>query len=189
MAEKHDVCPASRAGTLGSPLRRLIQSPEKIVGPYIRSGDRVLDIGCGPGYFTRSMARMVGDEGCVIAADLQDEMLSILKQKAQEDGLLSRIVFHRTGKDSLKLNRDKNGPIDFALAFYVVHEVPDAIGLFDEVFSLLKQGGGMLVVEPRFHVGQKSFEEMLDLAKKAGFKLEGEPKVFFSRTALLKKPG
>jgi ubiquinone/menaquinone biosynthesis C-methylase UbiE len=56
----------------------------------------VLDIGCGPGFFTIDMARMVGDSGRVIAADLQAAML----QKAQNVGLESaegpRVLLSKT---------------------------------------------------------------------------------------------
>jgi ubiquinone/menaquinone biosynthesis C-methylase UbiE len=64
---------------LNNTLRRLFKSTEKILGQYIRNGDRVLDIGFGPGYFARSIAKMVGDDGCVIAADLEDELQDIVR--------------------------------------------------------------------------------------------------------------
>ena len=41
----------------------------------------VLDVGCGPGFFTLDMARLVGPSGRVIAADLQEGMLEKLGQK------------------------------------------------------------------------------------------------------------
>ena len=32
-------------------IRRLIQNPYKIVGEYVKEGQTVLDLGCGPGFF------------------------------------------------------------------------------------------------------------------------------------------
>ncbi len=55
------VCPAEFAGSLDNPLRRLIHNPRKILEPYIRKGMNVLDLGCGPGYFTGELARLVGE--------------------------------------------------------------------------------------------------------------------------------
>lgn len=185
MTAGHSVCPASHAGMLDHPVRRLIQSPKRIVGDYIRPGDRVLDIGCGPGYFSRPMARMVGESGSVVAADLQEEMLEMLKDRAEKEGLKSRIHIHRTRSSTLELGG--LGPFDFILAFYVVHEVPDIDRFFDEVYSALRPGGRILVVEPSHHVGKEEFVETLAKAGSAGFSVEKGPWVMFSRTALLKK--
>jgi ubiquinone/menaquinone biosynthesis C-methylase UbiE len=65
------VCPVKRAGSLDNRIRRWIQNPKKILKPYIEEGMTVLDIGCGPGFFSIDMAQMVGKTGRVIAADLQ----------------------------------------------------------------------------------------------------------------------
>jgi ubiquinone/menaquinone biosynthesis C-methylase UbiE len=46
------VCPAELAGTLDNFFRRIIHKPRKILEPYISGGMTVLDLGCGPGYFT-----------------------------------------------------------------------------------------------------------------------------------------
>jgi ubiquinone/menaquinone biosynthesis C-methylase UbiE len=187
MTADHIVCPASAAGMLDNSLRRLIQSPKRIVGPYIRPGDRVLDIGCGSGYFTRPMARMVGDSGCVVAADLQDAMLAMLAERAKKEGLDSRIRLHRTRRETLDIGEE--GPFDFVLAFYVVHEVPDAGRFFREVTAALLPGGSILVVEPAFHVSEAEFAETLALARRAGLVSDKKgPRVFLSRTVLLKKP-
>jgi ubiquinone/menaquinone biosynthesis C-methylase UbiE len=180
-----DLCPASYAGFLDNPIRRLLHSPVRIVGPYISPGDMVLDVGPGSGFFTRPMARIVGDGGCVVAADLQEEMLAMLLKRAEQEGLVSRIRTHRTSLHSLDL--EGYGPFDFVLAFYVVHELPDAESFFIEVASVLRPGGRMLVVEPKLHVTEESFAETVKAAKAAGFSTEKPPGVLFSRTALLSK--
>ncbi|KQC04701.1 MAG: hypothetical protein APR53_02950 [Methanoculleus sp. SDB] len=186
MTGKHDICPASHAGMLDHPIRRLIQSPGRILGRYIRAGDRVLDVGCGPGFFSRAMARMVGESGCVVAADLQDEMLAMLRERAEKEGILSRIQTHRTRPETLELG--KADPFDFVLAFYVVHETPDAGRFFGEIAAALRPGGRMLVVEPSHHVDEQEFEGEVAAARAAGFVPEKGPWVLFSRTVLLKKP-
>jgi len=171
---------------LDHPLRRLIHSPKRIVGPYVHPGDTVLDIGCASGFFTRPMAVMVGKEGCVIAADVQEEMLAMLAERAGRKGLLDRIRLHRTQPRSLDLAG--LGPVDFALAFYVVHEARDGDRLMWEAAVALRPGGLMLVVEPHGEVTAAEFERTLRAAGAAGLTIAGTPGIRLSRAALLKKP-
>jgi len=183
-ADTH-VCPASRSRWLDNIFRALLQSPKRIFGRYINPGDNVLDIGCGPGFFTRSMARMVGENGRVIAVDLQEEMLEKLRARASKEGLLRRIRTVKASEESLNLSGQD--PAVFALAFYVVHEVPDRERLFRELWNALGQGGTLLVVEPTMHVTREEFQASLALAEIGGFRVIGEPKVLLSRAIVLEK--
>ena len=47
------------SGSLDNFLRRLTHKPQKILSPFIREGMTVLDMGCGPGFFTAELARLV----------------------------------------------------------------------------------------------------------------------------------
>ncbi len=47
------------ASALESPFRRLLQNPGRILKKYIRQGMTVLDLGCGPGFFTLEIAKLV----------------------------------------------------------------------------------------------------------------------------------
>jgi ubiquinone/menaquinone biosynthesis C-methylase UbiE len=143
----------------------------------------VLDFGCGPGYFTVDIAQMVGKSGRVIAADLQEGMLQKLRDKIHETEIEKRITLHRTEENKIGLSEK----IDFALAFYVVHEIPNQGEFFKELESILQPGGQVLVVEPPFHVSKSAFAETIGKAGDAGFKPVKGPKVLFSKTAILKK--
>jgi len=52
--------------------------------------------------------------------------------------------------------------------------------------SILKPGGQIFIVEPNFHVSRKEFDYMINKVKNMGFRIEDRPKVFFSRTIILK---
>ncbi|MBK9392138.1 MAG: methyltransferase domain-containing protein [Bacteroidetes bacterium] len=78
------VCPATYAGSLDNFLRRMMHKPEKILSPFLKEGMTALDMGCGPGFFTVDLARLVGDGGRVIAADLQQEMLDKMFRKGKQ---------------------------------------------------------------------------------------------------------
>ena len=101
--------------------------PRLLAERYVKPGDCVLDFGCGPGFFTREFARRVGESGTVIAVDLQEEMLRILRRKLEPEGLLPRIRTQRCEPGLINLPGDLNGTIDAAFTIFVVHEVPDPV--------------------------------------------------------------
>jgi SAM-dependent methyltransferase len=74
--------------------------------------------------------------------------------------------------------------VDFALAFYMVHEMPYSEAFLREIASLLKPKGKLLIVEPKFHVSASSFQKTLEVAQLAGMKPVSEPKIRFSRSML-----
>ena len=180
---KNRVCPVERAGSLDNRIRRWVQNPQKILSPYIKPGMTVLDIGCGPGFFSLEMAQLVGASGRVIASDLQEGMLRKLKEKIRGTELEARITLHKCEENKVSV-LDK---VDFILVFYMLHEVPDQEEFLDEIKSILKPNGQVLIVEPPFHVSKSAFEEIIRKACSTGFILTDRPKVFLSKTAALKK--
>ena len=179
----HAACPVWLAGMLESPLRRALHKPEKLLAGLVKPGMTVLDIGCGPGYFTLGMARLVGPQGRVIAADMQAEMLARVRAHAAKAGLLERITLQQVSPTHIGLAE----PVDFALAFWMVHEVGQREGFLREIYSLVKPGGKFLIVEPLIHVSGRDFERTVALGQEIGFKAGDRPRVAASRAILLKK--
>ncbi|HLA40545.1 MAG TPA: class I SAM-dependent methyltransferase, partial [Candidatus Glassbacteria bacterium] len=122
-------------------LRRRLQPPGKILNGYLRPGMTVLDAGCGMGLFSLPMAALVGGTGRVIAVDLQPEGLKVLMRRAVKAGLAGRIRPIACDMGELPV-REK---IDFALAFYSVHEVPDFSRFFRRIAGLLNPEAKLLV--------------------------------------------
>jgi ubiquinone/menaquinone biosynthesis C-methylase UbiE len=181
----HHACPVEKAGLLDNGFRRWFQSPRKTLKPYLREGMTVLDMGCGPGFFSIDMAGMVGKSGRVIASDLQAGMLQKLKGKIQGTELEERITLHQCQPDKIGLLEK----VDFVLAAWMVHEVPDQERFFQELGALLKPGGQILILEPPFHVSKKEFEKMIEIARGAGFLVVKKPKSLLGKTVVLKKSG
>jgi ubiquinone/menaquinone biosynthesis C-methylase UbiE len=184
MAER--VCPPWVGHLLASPLRKLFQNPQKILGPYVDSGMTVLDVGCAMGFFSLPLAEMVGPGGKVVCVDLQEKMLQALVKRAVKAGLRDRIAPRLCPKRRLGLE-DLRGTVDFALAFAVVHEVPEAPAFFSEIYETLKQGGRSLVAEPRGHVSRQDFDRCISVAENAGFRIAERPRIKRSRSILLGK--
>lgn len=180
--EKKRICPVENAGHLDNRIRRWFQNPKKILWPYLEEGMTALDIGCGPGFFSIDMAEMLGPSGRVIATDLQTGMLDKLKDKIRGTAMEKRIRLHRSGASAIRVTE----AIDFALAFYMVHEVPDPSRFFSEIRSTLNQNGSLFVAEPHFHVSKKAFKRTIETAVSAGFSAAEIPRVFFSKAVLLK---
>jgi ubiquinone/menaquinone biosynthesis C-methylase UbiE len=176
------ICSAKMAGILDNRIRRWFQNPLKILAPYVKPGMMVLDVGCGPGYFTLPLAQLVGPAGRVIAADLQPEMLEIVKRKIQDTELTSRVILHQTAEERIGVIE----PVDFILTFYMLHEVINQAGFLSELKSILKPDGRFLLIEPKIHVSKKDFASTIQMAQDTGFIAVETPKVFMSRSRLMK---
>jgi SAM-dependent methyltransferase len=186
MAKQPHVCPWWIGYLLASPIRRLIQNPEKILAPYVRPGMTVLEPGPGMGFFTIPIARMVGEDGCVHVLEIQKEMLAGLERRAKKSGVSARIHTRLVKPDSMDV-ADLAGKVDVVCAFAVVHELPSAERFFAEAAATLKPGGILLLAEPAGHVKSAEFEAELDIASRHGLLLSGRPPVARSQTAVLKK--
>ena len=182
----HRVCPWWLGYLLASPIRRLAQNPSGTVAPYVREGMTVLEPGPGMGFFTLDLARLVGSSGRVVAVDIQPKMLSVLARRARKAGLADRIDIRLAEPDSMPLE-DLAGKVDFALAFAMVHELPDQVRFFSQVAAALKPGASLLLVEPSGHVKPPEFDAELKVAADAGLVLANRPSVGRSHAALLKK--
>ncbi|MDD1691377.1 MAG: class I SAM-dependent methyltransferase [Methanoregula sp.] len=183
----HEVFSAKNAASLDTPFRRFLYHPDRLAERYVKYGDRVLDFGCGPGFFTREFAKRVGEIGQVYSVDLQEEMLAILRKKLDPEELMSRIRTHQCRPDTIGLPADLHGTFDTAFSIFVVHEVPDPEQLFREIFTLLKPGGTYFYTEPPFIVSGREFRENLALAEEAGFRQVDRFWYFVNRAAVLKR--
>jgi ubiquinone/menaquinone biosynthesis C-methylase UbiE len=185
MTKEAHICPPWLSWLLINPIRNLSQNPKKLLLRLIREGDTVLDAGCGPGYFTTAMAELVGETGLVIAADIQEGMLKKVRRRLERAGFPGRVRLHLARVDRLNVPSDQ---VDFALAFWMAHEVPDIDGLFSDILECLKPGGILLLAEPRIHISENSFRRIVAAAGKAGFLTAGPVPVRFSRAMIFHKP-
>jgi ubiquinone/menaquinone biosynthesis C-methylase UbiE len=178
-----DVCPAWFAWVINNPLRRWLHKPEEILGRLIAPGFTVVELGCGSGPFTVALAQRVGSSGRVIAADVQPAMLAKVQRRVAQAGVQDRVELHECTRERIGLSTQ----VDFVLAFWMVHEVPNAAALFAEIHEALNPDGKLLLVEPRFHVGWRDFEKEVDAALEAKLKLLARPSVRLSQAALFAK--
>jgi len=181
--KQKQICPTWGAGGLDNSFRRLFHNPQKILKPFIKKGMTVLDIGCGPGFFSTEIAKMLNGSGKVIAADVQKGMLDKVRKKIIGTTLEQTIELHKSNFESIGITEQ----VDFVLVFWMFHEVRKQQKFVEELSSILKPNGLIFIVEPKIHVSKKEFNTMVDLIKEYRFTIVETPKVFFSKTIVLSK--
>lgn len=182
----HRVCPWWLGYGLLVPFRRFLEDPVRLLGAWVKEGMLVVEPGCGMGFFTLDLARMVGPAGRVVAVDVQERMLAGLRRRAARARLGGRIEARLAGPDGLGLG-DLSGQADLALAIHMVHEVPDSRAFFSDLGAALKPGAPLLVIEPKGHVSETAFGASMQAAVGAGFELTAQTVNGKPRSAVLRR--
>jgi len=177
------VCPWWVAYTFDNPLRALVHRPKRIFSSFVKEGMIVADIGCGLGYFSLGLARIVKTGGKVIAADIQEKMLATVEKRALRKGLSEIIHPHLCKGDDIGITE----PVDMVLSFWMFHETVDKRLFVRQVKSILKDSGVLFVAEPRFHVPLPVFEKEIQIALDEGFGIKVSPRIAMSHAVVLEK--
>jgi len=163
-------------------LRPLLYDPERIVRPFVAAGDRVVDIGCGAGYFSPTLSRLVGPAGELVLVDAQEEMLQHAVEQVRRDPLAQAKLTPILSADS-----EPSLPVelDFVLMSWMLHEVGEPEGLWRTLWRCMRPAGKVLVIEPYLHVSAARWEEQLAPAETLGFARTAARGVLASRVAVL----
>ncbi len=105
----------------------------------LKTGERVLDIGSGPGHQAMEMSPMVGLSGKVDGVDMSDSMLKIARARCED---VSNVEFHEA--DAVNLPFD-DGTFDAVMSSMVFEYLPDVPGALREVFRVLKSRGRVAI--------------------------------------------
>jgi SAM-dependent methyltransferase len=134
------------ADWLERPERDEEEHTEKLVEQLgIRPGDVVADIGCGTGYFSRRLAKKVGDKGLVLAVDIQPEMLELLTNTMAQ----AKIANVKPVLGTVTDPRLPRASVDFVLMVDVYHEFDFPREMMDAICRSLKPDGRVVFVEFR----------------------------------------
>jgi len=111
----------------------------------VKPGDVVCDLGCGNGFYTLKLARLVGKRGKVIAVDIQREMLGLLKDRAAQENIDNIELVLGTPIDP-KLSPQS---MDLVLLVDVYHEFSHPEQMLAAIRKSLKPTGRVALVEFR----------------------------------------
>lgn len=95
---------------MGSKVRQWFFDPVKTLrGADIQSGQTILEVGCGPGFFTIPAARLIGDQGCLVAMDVSSRFIEQVSKKVQSADLKNVRIVKRdaldTGLDTASIDK------------------------------------------------------------------------------------
>lgn len=130
---------------LDSPKRFEWMRPDKIVRQIgLAKGMVAMDVGAGTGFFAFPMAEVVGEQGKVLAVDIMQEMLDILKKRIAEKGCKNVEPVLST-EERIEVPDDT---ADLALIVDVLHEL-EGLNTLNEIRRILKPGGKFVVIDWR----------------------------------------
>ncbi len=129
-----------------NPLLPLFKDPDKLLkAAGLGPGQRVLEVGCGPGYFTLPAAKIVGERGLVYTVDVHPKAVQRVQRKVTKNG--ARNV--RT----LLANASSTGLLDHCIDRAFIFGMPHVVGgqekVIAEIRRLLRQGGELAYMKSR----------------------------------------
>jgi ubiquinone/menaquinone biosynthesis C-methylase UbiE len=160
-------CPAALSWLVKNPIRHRYMRP--VIGRVrIQAGERVLELGPGPGTFTVEAARRVGPDGRLIAVDIQPEMIAQVDRRVNEAGL-TNVETHIAGAHRLPLDARS---VDRAFLITVLPEIRNRERALAELRRVLRPGGVLSITEEFFDPDYLFLPETIRLVESAGFRLE-----------------
>ncbi|RJS81182.1 class I SAM-dependent methyltransferase [Candidatus Bathyarchaeota archaeon] len=119
-------------------LYGLFLNPYKLLNAAgLKPGQKVLEVGCGPGFFTIPAAKIVGDKGKVYALDVNPVAVETVRRKIMENNLKNvKIMLADASETGLP-----DESIDVAFLFGVIHALKDVDAVMREMHRILKVKG------------------------------------------------
>jgi ubiquinone/menaquinone biosynthesis C-methylase UbiE len=135
----------------------LFRDPEKaLLTAGVQAGQRVLEVGCGPGFFTLPAARMVGDTGRVVALDVNPLAIARVRKKIARAGVTNvKPVLADAAQTGLP-----GGSFNLAFVFGFGHYRDGVEGILAELYRLLKPDG-TLATEGELWCSSNLFQPIL----------------------------
>jgi ubiquinone/menaquinone biosynthesis C-methylase UbiE len=143
-------------------------------------GMTVVDIGCGQGGFTASLAKTVGKKGKVLAVDISEEYLAEFVDRLNKHGVKDVVTFIQADAANLK-NALPNESADVVASYRLLEELkqPKAMaGIVKEMARIVKEGKGRIgIVEMCTEPKNEAEEAYIRLHRESGDSLFEPPEI------------
>ena len=165
LTQAGSLFPHPMAFTLLIPLRALLLSPAELLRRLHPTADsRILEVGCGPGYFSPALARAV-PQGELVLADIQPEMLAIARRRLQKLHL-ANVAYHLCDGHHFPF---ADSSFDRIVLVTVLGEVRDHSAYLHEFARLLKDDGLLSISETAGDPDKLDQQELIALLATHGF--------------------
>ena len=167
LTQKGTVFPHQLAFTLLIPLRNLALSPRQVVERlHLSPQHRVLEVGCGAGYFSPALAQAV-PQGELVLADIQPEMLAYAQKRLAKRGIGNAQYYlcHGTQFDFPSRSFDR------IVLIAVLGEIADQAAYLQEFRRLLRPNGIVSISETAGDPDKLSCAELTALMQSHQFVL------------------
>ena len=150
-------------------LYGLFRDPYKILrAAGLEPGQKVLEAGCGPGFFTVPAARIVGEKGSVLAMDVNPVAVEHVRRKIEQAGVTNaRVIVADATKTNLPA-----GSFDLVFVFGLARPIGDMTAIWAELHRLLKPQG-ILSIEGRLRPPERLFQFVKRQGRIARFRKVG----------------
>lgn len=165
---KKGLFPPQLAFTLLIPLRNIILSPKKLVKRLdLKKDYRVLEVGCGPGYFSPKVARTIPN-GELVLTDIQREMLRKAKKRLSRKNV-SNVEYHLSNGIDFPF---KDNEFDCIYMVTVMGEIENQEQYVKAFLRILRPGGIVSISEQAGDPDKMSIKEVKKLFNKFNFKFD-----------------
>ena len=144
-----------------NPLLPIFRDPYKLLrAAGLKPGQKVLEVGCGPGFFTIPAAKIVGKEGFVYAVDVHPLAIERVKEKSEKEGIKNVKPILANASDTGLQDQS----IDLAFLFGLRYIAGGLENVISEIHRILKPGGVF-----SFEKTKGSEKKLIEEVERGGF--------------------
>lgn len=124
----------------------------------VRKGQKVLDLAGGTGDLTAKFSQLVGDDGLVVLADINESMLKVGREKLRDKGLFKNIEYVQANAEELPF---ADNFFDCITISFGLRNVTDKNKALQSMWRVLKPGGRLLILEfskPQYPILNKAYD-------------------------------
>ena len=144
-----------------NPLLPIFRNPYKLLKTAgLKPGQKVLEVGCGPGFFTIPATKIVGKEGTIYAVDVHPLAIKRVQKKIEKEGIKNVTPILANASNT----RLPDQSVDLAFLFGLRYIAGGLENVISEMHRILKSGGVL-----SFEKTRGPEKKLIDEVERGGF--------------------